>query len=170
MKPFSGLLVAGVALSSVGATGCHHAFGCTRAQLSEWRLDSERKIEIVTFDSIYPLWAGDVLTYSRAILRVLREDGSRLDDAELCYRYGLDRMKAGPLRFENIEIRADDNRTKLWIVDSESRSIIATYNLGTGEVSDHRQNGPAWARADSGILLNRIRPAESIDLKNQSRG
>jgi hypothetical protein len=147
-----GLLVITVATNS----GCHHAFGNKRFDSRSWRLDSERKIEIVTFDSVYPLWAGDELTYSRATLRVLGEDGSRLGDAELRYQYGVDRMKAGPLRLERIEVHADDNRTKLWIVDAESRSIFATYNIETGETSNRRQGGPTWAKPDTGTVLEQI--------------
>jgi hypothetical protein len=150
---------------SLLSTGCHHVFGMKKADVFLWRLDADRGIRLTVMESTYPIWADDEMTYTHVYLD--RIEGHHLvgNGVTLRYRSGWQRRKVGPLRHGVLEARSDNDRTKVWIIDTDQKRVFATINFQTGETSCRYKETPNWATVDSGILLERVIPQEA----NQSR-
>ncbi len=59
----------------------------------------------------------------------------------------------GQLKYRDIEIRTDQQRRKVWFVDTETRRIVATLDVETGATTGPDDEAPKWATADSGVPL-----------------
>ncbi|MBN2566307.1 MAG: hypothetical protein JXB46_11410 [Candidatus Eisenbacteria bacterium] len=63
-------------------------------------------------------------------------------------------QQRGRLRFDGIEVRADESRSKVWFVDVGSGRVVTTLDRDTGVTTGPDDEPPAWAIADGGILLS----------------
>ncbi len=156
---FKGILCSvAIGFLCVSNTGCHHAFGSKCVRVSQWQLDPERRIALLFIESSYPDWAGEELTYSLAKLEIRN---ARLlscgleDEAILYYTIGSPKRRVPPSK-ERFEIRADESRKRIWVVNLVSGRIVGTYNIETGETSGSSEARPVWAQADGGVALKGI--------------
>ena len=60
---------------------------------------------------------------------------------------------ARELRYEDIEVRADDSRRKVWFVDVAAQRVIATLDRDTRATTGPDDEPPSWATVDGGVLL-----------------
>ena len=61
--------------------------------------------------------------------------------------------RAGGLRYEDIEVRADDSRRRVWFVDVAAQRVIATLDRDTRVTTGPDDEAPSWATVDGGVLL-----------------
>jgi hypothetical protein len=61
--------------------------------------------------------------------------------------------RARELRYEDIEVRADDSRRKVWFVDVGAQRVIATLDRDTRATTGPDDEPPSWATVDGGVLL-----------------
>jgi hypothetical protein len=60
----------------------------------------------------------------------------------------------GQFRFDEIEVRADEARRRVWFVDRETRRVIATLDRDTGSTTGPDDEPPPWATVDGGVPLS----------------
>jgi len=71
----------------------------------------------------------------------------------------LKRVELGPgvqgaqFRFEEIEVRADESRRRVWFVDGETGRVVATLDRDTGATTGPDDVPPPWAIVGGGIVL-----------------
>jgi hypothetical protein len=58
--------------------------------------------------------------------------------------------------FDEIHVRADESRSRVWFIDSGSGRVIATLDAETGVTTGPGEEPPAWATADAGDLLRAV--------------
>lgn len=149
-----------VGLTCLLNAGCHHAFGNKCVRASQWQLDPEHRVTLLFVSSTYPEWAGEELTYSQAEIQIRNTDplDNRLEDeAILYYHKGSKRWTPSKDRYE---VRADETRRRIWVVNLASGNIVGTYNIETGETSGSKGAKPAWAQRTGGVVLQRIDSSE----------
>jgi hypothetical protein len=61
--------------------------------------------------------------------------------------------RAMELRFEDIEVRADDSRRRVWFVDVATQRVVATLDRDTRTATGPDDETPPWATVDGGVLL-----------------
>ena len=62
-------------------------------------------------------------------------------------------VRRGQLGFDEIEVRADESRSRVWFVDRATGLIVATLDRDTGATTGPDDEPPSWAAVDGGILL-----------------
>ena len=61
---------------------------------------------------------------------------------------------AGQFNVDEIEVRADESRQKVWFVDKRAKRVIATLDRATGNTTGPDDQPPPWATPEGGILLS----------------
>ena len=155
------LLVTGPSILKL--SGCFRCLGTHSWMRSAHRLDADRTIVITCSDSRYPIWTDPEL--SRYTLSISVQSGvAESDGSVLAFHPGIYRLKLGdlvqvPAAFV---VRANDERNKVWIVDTQKQKVIGTYNLETGEGSGNSRLRPDWATLDGGVVLEKI-PSSDLE-------
>jgi hypothetical protein len=71
-------------------------------------------------------------------------------------RSGEDANDAPRYSFGPLEARADQGRTKVWIVDTSAARVVASLDCATGALTGPDDPAPPWATADGGMRLNQV--------------
>lgn len=91
-------------------------------------------------------------TYDRLILEVRPREHlelrSLLKSIEL--KPGVQR---GQFMFDDIEVRADESRQRVWFIDREAGRVVASLNRATGATTGPDDEPPVWATPDGGVVL-----------------
>ena len=66
---------------------------------------------------------------------------------------------SGELRFQDVEVRTDETRQKVWFVERRTGRILATLDRQSGRTTGPDDEPPAWAKPDGGHPLDA--PCES---------
>jgi len=56
-------------------------------------------------------------------------------------------------QFEDIEVRADESRRRVWFVDVAEQRVIATLDRDTRATTGPDDEPPSWATVDGGVSL-----------------
>ncbi len=136
--------------------GCAHTMSSesTRIRQATWQADLDDYQEVrLSISRVHSHDEGEpARTYEQLTLEVRPRPHlqfeSLLKSVEL--KPGAQRAQ---LEFDEIEVRADESRSRVWFVDGESGRVIATLDRGTGVTTGPDDEPPAWATVDGGVLL-----------------
>lgn len=62
---------------------------------------------------------------------------------------------AGQFNVDEIEVRADETRNKVWFIDKRAGKVIATLDRETGKTTGPDDQPPDWATLDGGTSLSK---------------
>lgn len=136
----------------MAAAGCHHAFGQSSNSVYDWQLDPDHHIRLNRYWSSYPEWADSELTRSELSVAICDEDAV-VQEQVIVRRDATRQRRNGPVPFGEYEARADSGRQRFWIVDKESRRVIAAHDVRTGNWLTSGEPAPGWAKPDEGEVL-----------------
>ena len=145
-----------VLVVTVCSLGCAHTMSSesTRIRQVAWQAELDEYQEVVlSVSRIYDSEDGETIgTHEDLMLEVRPRPSlqyeSLLKSVEL--RSG---SQAGELRYEDIEVRADDSRRRVWFIDVEAQQVIATLDRDTLITTGPDDEAPSWATVDGGVLL-----------------
>jgi len=60
---------------------------------------------------------------------------------------------AGQFNADEIEVRADESRRKVWFVDKRAKRVIATLDRESGQTTGPDDQPPPWATPDGGTPI-----------------
>lgn len=149
-----GIIVA--VASAVCALGCAHTVSSESTHITQesWKagLDDCREVRL-SLKRVIAKDAGEPeRTYDQLVLEVRPRPGlefeSLLKSVEL--RPG---DRRGKIDLEEVEVRADEQRRRVWFVDRTTRRIVATLDRDTGVTTGPDDDPPVWAEPNAGILL-----------------
>lgn len=143
-------------VSIVCSLGCAHKMSSesTRIRQATWQATLDYCQEVrLSFYRVHNRHAGEPeRTYDQLTLelrpRSHLQSESLLKSVEL--KPGVER---GQFRFDDIEVRADESRRRVWFVDREAGRVIATLDRDTGSTTGPDDEPPAWATVNGGVLL-----------------
>jgi hypothetical protein len=160
MKPASflkAMLLFGI-VSGAGVLGCAHGMTSesTRVRLVQWQanLDDCREVSLSVYQSHdqtegQPDRKTEELTlevrpckhlqFKRVLKRVDEKSGDL----------------AGQFNADEIEIRTDESRQKVWFVDTRAKRVIATLDQATGTTTGPDDQPPPWTTTDTGTPLTK---------------
>jgi hypothetical protein len=144
--------------------GCA-VFECgTVSPALEVALDSARTVKLMNYHTWNAVLPGPNYNYAELSLAVdCREAGP--GSANVVARRGSTFWwGVSPFEFGKLEGRTDQNREKVWIVDTESRSVVASLDRATRATTGPGDEPPAWADPTGGILL------KSVEGESANRG
>jgi hypothetical protein len=149
-------VICGVALALV-SQGCSQSTiytSSTRVRQETWRanLDECRQVRL-SCDLVRDRLTGEPdRKYEQLRLEVApREHLSfRRTLKKIELKFGVPR---GQLRFQDVEVRADQERRRVWFVDGDTKRIIATLDRETGATTGPDDDPPDWATPDGGAPL-----------------
>ena len=136
--------------------GCAHTMSSesTRIRQASWRADLDEYQEILlSVTRVHDTEDGAAAgTHEELTLEVRPRPSlqfeSLLKSVEL--KPG---ARAGKLRYEDIEVRADDSRRRVWFVDVAAGRVVATLDIDTRATTGPDDEPPPWATVDGGVLL-----------------
>ena len=158
MKPvcFLKVLVLWGVISCTWVLGCAHGVSSesTRVRLVQWQanLDDCREVSLSVYQSTdniegQPERKSEELTLevrprkNLQFERVLKSVDDKSGDL------------AGQFNADEIEVRADETRNKVWFVDKRAGKVIATLDRETGKTTGPDDQPPDWATLDGGKPL-----------------
>jgi hypothetical protein len=117
------------------------------------RIDEERVVVLDQEARQDLLRPGPESNYAALQLRLMESDRLVVD-------HTIARRPGSPdavhrFRFGGIEGRTDESRQRVWLVDSETRRVIATLDCSTGNVTGPDDPQPAWATSEGGVVLSK---------------
>ena len=145
-----------IAVSAALAQGCSHSMSSssTRIRQATWQADlDDCRVVSLSFDRVSDRTEGKpVRKYEQLTLKVrpkhhLRFE-SRLKSIEL--KPG---VRRGQFKFDDVDVRTDEGRQRVWFVDRGAGRVIATLDRLTGTTTGPDDAHPRWATPDGGILL-----------------
>lgn len=150
------LLLALPALTILAGVGCSSSQSSTRTRWS-YALCQGHLNEYLDFELSHDMVSDRIGVspthkYEQLMLRVTPRD-------DLRERRALKTIDLVPgasrkqLRFENVQARTDDTRTRIWFVETETGRILATLDRETGVATGPDDTPPSWAISDGGVLI-----------------
>ena len=141
---------------TVCGLGCAHTMSSesTRIRQASWQADLDEYEEILlSVSRVHNHEDGAPAgTYEELTLEVRpRPDlqfESLLKSVEL--RPG---ARTVQFQFEDIEVRADESRRRVWFVDVTEQRVIATLDRDTRATTGPDDEPPSWATVDGGVSL-----------------
>ena len=144
-------------LLALPSAGCHHAFGSKAVHADGWKIQGTDEIHIIHRRARYPAWAGSELTYADVVLET-RTEGKVVHRRTLARRERVEVLKDGLIKLGALEARSTPERDRVWIVDREAHRVIASHDRRTKITTGIREQAPAWAGPDVGVILERVPP------------
>ena len=140
----------------VCSLGCAHTMSSesTRIRQVSWQADLDEYQEILlSVSRVHDTENGEAVgTYEELTLEVRPRPSlqfeSLLESVEL--KPG---VRARRLPYEEVEVRADDSRRRVWFVDVAAQRVIATLDRETRETTGPDDEPPPWATVEGGVLL-----------------
>jgi len=151
------LLISGI-ISCTWVWGCAHGVSSesTKVRLVQWQadLDDCREVSLSVYQSTDKTGDQPVLKSEELILevrprknlvfkRVLKSVDEKAGDL------------AGQFNADEIEVRVDETRKKVWFVDRRAGKVIATLDRESGSTTGPDDEPPAWATPEGGTPLDR---------------
>jgi hypothetical protein len=158
MKPktfLHALVLCGI-FSCVSVLGCAHGVTSesTKVRLVQWQadLDDCREVSLSVYQSQDKTEGQPEREYEELTLEV--RPRKHLQFNRVLKREEKSGDLAGQFNVDEIEVRADESRQKVWFVDKRAKRAIATLDRDTGKTTGPDDQPPPWAALDGGILLN----------------
>ena len=154
------LLLKGCALAVLAATlcglGCAHTVTSesTRIRQAVWQAPLDECQEVLlSVSRVHDSENGEsVGTYEQLTLELRPrrelEFEALLESVELSPG-----SRMGQLEYDDIEVRADKSRQRVWFVDVAERRVVATLDRDTRATTGPDDDPPPWATVDGGVLL-----------------
>jgi hypothetical protein len=145
-----------VMISTVCALGCAHTMSSesTRIRQASWgaELDDCREVRL-SLNRVFDKEDGEPdRAYEQLILEV--RPRPHLEFESLLKSVELNPGgRGGETDFGELEVRADEERRKVWFVDRATGQVVATLDRDTEVTTGPDDETPAWATPDGGILL-----------------
>lgn len=148
-------LVFGVVVAFLGQGCAHVPYGtATRWRQETWRADLDDCREVsLSLDRVREGVEGKPnRKYEQLTLQVRPRRHLQFKRAvkTVDLKPGVPR---GQLKFEDVEVRADPERRRVWFVDRTAGRVIATLDRLTGATTGPDDESPLWATPDGGVLL-----------------
>lgn len=153
------LVIVVAAASAVCAMGCAHTVSSESTHITQesWKagLDDCREVRLSLKRVIARDEGEPERSYDQLVLEVRPrpslEFESLLKSVEL--RPG---DRGGKIDFDDVEVRADEQRRRVWFIDRATGQVIATLDRDTGVTTGPDEEPPEWAAADAGVLLEEM--------------
>ncbi|MHC4992345.1 MAG: hypothetical protein ACYTGC_15335 [Planctomycetota bacterium] len=149
------VVVLGLAVT-MGAQGCaHDTYGSvTSVRQETWRADLDDCREVsLSIDRVREDTDGQpARKYEQLTLHVRPQP--HLQFERTVKTVDLEPgMSHGRLSFDDVEVRTDPERRRVWFVERATGRVIATLDRETGATTGPDDDPPAWATPDGGLLL-----------------
>ncbi|MGA9117640.1 MAG: hypothetical protein WB626_12785 [Bacteroidota bacterium] len=146
-----------VLCAGVWCAGCAHTKSseATEIRESSWQaeLDECREVRLSVIRGVERNDGEPERVYERLALEV--RPRARLQFEKTLKSIELKPgVPEGQLRFDEIDVRADESRRRVWFVDRVTRRVVATLERDTGMTTGPDDGPPAWATPDGGVLLS----------------
>jgi hypothetical protein len=145
-------------VSSAFFMGCAHGVTSesTKVRLVQWQadLDDSREVSLSVYQSHDKTEGEADREYEELILEVKPREHSQ-SKVVLKSVDSKSGDLVGQFNADEIEVRADETRNKVWFVDKRAGKVIATVDRETGKTTGPDDEPPAWATLEGGTLLNK---------------
>ena len=155
-----GSLLKMFALCALAAAAC--SLGCAHTMSSEstqvrqvaWQADLDEYQEVVlSVSRVYDSESGEVVGRHDDLVLEVRPRPSLHYDALLKSLELRSHGRTDELRYDDIEIRADESRRRVWFIEVSTQRVIATLDRDTRVTTGPDEAPPWWATPDGGVLL-----------------
>lgn len=155
MKLMRVIILCGI-VSSALVLGCAHGVTSesTKVRLVQWQanLDDSREVSLSVYQSTDKTEGQPDSKSEELILEVRPRE-------QLKFKVVLKSVDSksgdlvGQFNADEIDVRADETRSKVWFVDKRAGKVIATLDRETGKTTGPDDDPPSWATPDGGTLL-----------------
>jgi hypothetical protein len=156
----TGLLRFGALLTAL----CSANWGCVVVErgvdrpVLEVVLDEARTVKLMNYSVQNTFLPGERGNHAELSLVVDRGTSDASGKHVVAKRGGTFWWDVEPFRFGSLEGRADQTRDRIWVVDTEAGTVVASLDWRTGQTTGPDDEPPAWVSPTGGILLERVQP------------